>query len=164
MKKHTLSGDTLVIAVHNAGGQKEKNSDSNSSREEMGTSGKRRHPLRVEIYDEDFETFCLRMTVAKPTAASARRSKLWSRERQTWEDDFRRSTEFLSSRPYLRYEYPELKKHYPGTRRVATPEEMTGIVERLTKPCPTARSIVRSQSAPVVSRRSRLLQREQMHA
>jgi hypothetical protein len=61
--------------------------------------------------------------------------------------------EEFNNRPYMNYEYPELMKHYPGTWRLATKNQLKGIVVRLTtNPAPTSASMMcrrRIQSAPV---------------
>ncbi|KAK6195321.1 hypothetical protein SNE40_000778 [Patella caerulea] len=99
----------------------------------MGNKDKYKNRATTDPFDEDYNTFKWRMTVARPTTSSARRSKLWSRERQNYEEEHRRIMEDFKNRPYLRYEYPELKKHYPGTWRVANSIEVDEIVKRLTR-------------------------------
>lgn len=90
--------------------------------------------------------------VWRPTVASCRRSVLWSRERKLYEAQSRQRMEEFKEKPYMQHQYPELKRHYPGTWRLATKQEINGIVVRLTKnPAPTSASVMgrrRIQSAP----------------
>ena len=92
-------------------------------------------------------------SVWRPTVASSRRSVLWSRERKLYEEQSKQRMEEFNNRPYMNYEYPELMKHYPGTWRLATKNQLKGIVARLTtNPAPTSASMMcrrRIQSAPV---------------
>ncbi|KAK7451829.1 hypothetical protein BaRGS_00039802, partial [Batillaria attramentaria] len=70
-------------------------------------------------------------SLTRPTTSFARGCKLWSRERQYYEDERRSNMADFASRPYLEQQYPELEKHYPGTWRVAGPSELERIVARL---------------------------------
>ncbi|KAL3871463.1 hypothetical protein ACJMK2_039459 [Sinanodonta woodiana] len=92
-------------------------------------------------------------SVSRPTTSSARRSVLWSRERKVYENAARRRMEEFKDSHYMKHQYPEIPKHYPGTWRVVTREELKKIVERLTRP--TTASSIRSRSAAAyISRRS----------
>lgn len=90
-------------------------------------------------------------SVWRSTVASSRRSVLWSRERKLYEEHSKQRMEEFKNRPYMNYEYPELMKHYPGTWRLATKNQLKGIVVRLTtNPAPTSASMMkRIKSAPV---------------
>ncbi|KAK3586379.1 hypothetical protein CHS0354_000905 [Potamilus streckersoni] len=92
-------------------------------------------------------------SISRPTTASARRSVLWSRERKVYENAARRRMEEFKDSYYMKHQYPEIPKHYPGTWRVVTREELKRIVERLTRP--TTASSIRSRSAAAYISRSR---------
>ncbi|XP_021357291.1 uncharacterized protein LOC110452886 isoform X2 [Mizuhopecten yessoensis] len=89
-------------------------------------------------------------SVCRPTAASARRSVLWSRERKSYESLSKQNLQEFRERPYMKYRYPELSKHYPGTWRTANSQQLQKIVDRLTRP--TSLSTMRAQSAPKITR------------
>ncbi|XP_046370286.1 uncharacterized protein LOC124144778 [Haliotis rufescens] len=97
-------------------------------------------------------------SISRPTTASSIRAKLWSRERQAYEEEYHRNMQQFRNRPYMKYEYPEIGRHYPGTWRTAGPAELDSIVARLTKK--TAASVARehdikSQHSYVLKKRGK---------
>lgn len=81
-------------------------------------------------------------SVRRPTISSARRSVLWARERKLYEERNQLYVEEFKDQPYNRHEYPSLRKHYPGTWRLATREQLQEITDRLSHtPAPTAASL-----------------------
>ena len=115
----------------------------------------------VEVTEEDIRksVFGMELTtmhigdydhsITRPTVASARRSVIWSRDRKIYETASRRRMDEFKMNPYHRFEYPEIPKHYPGTWRVVTSNELTHIVARLTRKTPTPPPQMRSiRSAP----------------
>lgn len=111
----------------------------------------RRSVFGVPLSEKSF--VAVEYAVWRPTTASCRRSVLWSRERRLYEAQSKQRLEEFKDRPYMHHEYPELKKHYPGTwRPKANKEELGKIVARLTaNPAPTSASVMnrrRIKSAP----------------
>ncbi|KAL8606398.1 hypothetical protein ACOMHN_060303 [Nucella lapillus] len=72
--------------------------------------------------------------LTRPTTSFARGCKLWSRERQFYEDERQKNMVQFRDRPYLSKQYPEIGKHYPGTWRVVNSAELDDVVYRLTQP------------------------------
>ncbi|KAK7095055.1 uncharacterized protein [Littorina saxatilis] len=70
--------------------------------------------------------------LTRPTTSFSRGCKLWSKERQFYEEVRRTNMDEFRDRPYLHRQYPELEKHYPGTWRVVGPAQLDKIVDRLT--------------------------------
>ena len=94
-------------------------------------------------------------SVWRPTVASCRRAVLWSKQRRLYEEQSRQRMEEFKNRPYMNHEYPELMKHYPGTWKLLTKEEIDNSVKRLTTiPAPTSPIMMsrrRVKSAPATT-------------
>ena len=81
-------------------------------------------------------------TIRRPTVSSARRSVLWSRDRRLYEDNHRQAAEEFKDKPYMNHEYPSIQKHYPGTWKLASREQIQATTDRLSSvPAPTAASL-----------------------
>ncbi|CAC5382115.1 unnamed protein product [Mytilus coruscus] len=107
---------------------------------EIQESDIRRHVFGKPV--EEMEFVGSDNTVRRPTVSSARRSVLWSRDRRLYEDRHRQDVEEFREQPYMRHEYPTLRKHYPGTWRLASRDEIQATTDRLTSvPAPTSASM-----------------------
>lgn len=81
-------------------------------------------------------------SVRRPTVSSARRSVVWAHDRKLYEEKNRQQVEEFKSQPYMKHQYPSLRKHYPGTWKLSTRDQIQATTERLAHaPAPTAASL-----------------------
>lgn len=81
-------------------------------------------------------------SVRRPTVSSARHSVIWARDRKLYEERNKFDVEEFRNQPYMKHEYPSLRKHYPGTWKLATRDQIDETTDRLSHtPAPTAASL-----------------------
>ena len=73
-------------------------------------------------------------SITRPTVSFARKCVIWSRDRKIYETASRNRLAEFNSKPYFRFEYPEIPRHWPGTWSVITDSELKGVVGRLSRP------------------------------